>query len=1046
LLALAALANIFHGLGDLTASPSPRDRSIVLPTHYLSAWAGLLLPELCHNVSLETPSMPLLFMFRNRPEQAHQRQLDKARRRLSFVPSAGQPGLDHACCSRDFRPYVEESRGGRIYRLPHSSAPSVSFRKEWLWCIRPSVLLFRKGGSLFMEPYFPHRFARNFGRDPSQEFFIPEQRRDGRVDILYARWWTRHSRAFREHADVVKAAEGSYLSRTGASISSIASKFIQREFPELVGRVSTVGRRRARAQVTDPTERKARAEALEPLSRPEGGSATSRGSGEPPLVYFWWRHFLLDCGYQVNTALSAFIPHDVSGAWERHLCHSIARVGLREFISWIENGTTLQHFWDAIVEAGKVVKVPFDRVVLPPPFSQAPTESFIPPAAMPKPDTSRSRKRRASREAGSSQSGTREGVPEPSVSVGGALQTPGSEEVAGATPREDLTPPAEDNYNPTFDGTPSPDMTGLPQASPSEPGHAPGEASAGGDTSHRAVLTPSLQEIHSLLASGSGGELPGFSDFAPGLFEGGTLPRALHCASKYLLHVSWIESGTTLQHFWDAIAEAGKAVKVPFDQVVLRPTFCVAPDESFIPEKDLPKRDAPSARKRRASEEAGPSQPAARGRTPEPPSPAVAGASTSGVGELAEGTPREDVTPQGDEGYNPTSDGTPSPEGADIPPVACTETGYIPVEAAAAEGVEHLAGVVPVGDTASSLQAIHDLLLSGSEAELLGFSDFAPGILEGGGWMQPLHSAMAVTSAAVLPTASPPEEGEVARGIAGDADGGYFFHNSEPSLSISLARRMTGRERGRVPLCLLLDPFSLADGAEIAAEMMESSALGAVLPPAVGTLHPPEGGDSASLPLGAQAVGGGLLPPSSSEAALERPPSFPGHGISWPDATQRSRVHGSEGMLDFYISSARAVMEESSPPSVDVVRDFLERSTVSYHLMGCPRDPWMAAVDTLWSEVRQRHQEAARHRALELAAEVALAEQSCHAELATLRRTLEEVSSRIAEHEATSLVLAEGVAAANEEVAAVERECAESQAALFVLQSSLADLRGEGAL
>ncbi|MQL99028.1 hypothetical protein Taro_031747 [Colocasia esculenta] len=350
----------------------------------------------------------------------------------------------------------------------------------------------------------------------------------------------------------------------------------------------------------------ASAGALKPLSRPESSLAASRVRGEPPLVYFWWRHFLLDCDYTIDAALTSPILSSVTRVWERHLQQSIIRVGPREFISWIE-------------------------------------------------------------------------------------------------------------------------------------------------------------------------------------------------------------SGTTLRHFRDAIAEAGKAVKVPFDRVVLRPTFSVAP-RVLLPEKDLPRRDTPSARKKRASEEAGPSQPAARGRTPEPSSPAVAGASTSGVGELAEGTPREDVAPQGDEDYNPTFDGTPSPEGADLPPVASTKTGYIPVEAAAAEGVERQAGVVPVGDAASSLQAIHDLLLSGSEAELPGFSDFAPGILEGAGWQQPLHSAMAVTSAAVLPTASPPEEGEVARGIAGDAD----------------------------------------DGAEMAAEMMGSSPPGAVLPPAVGTLPPPEGGDSASLPFDTQ--------------------------------------------------------------------------------------------------------------------------------------------------------------------------------------------------
>ncbi|MQL75752.1 hypothetical protein Taro_008115, partial [Colocasia esculenta] len=469
------------------------------------------------------------------------------------------------------------------------------------------------------------------------------------------------------------------LSRAGAPVSTITPKFLQREFADIAQTVTTVGRRRAAAQAASVAGSEASVGALKPLSRPESSSTASRVRGEPPLVYFWWRHFLLDCGYTVDVALTSPVLPSVTQAWERHLQHSIIRVGPREFISWIE-------------------------------------------------------------------------------------------------------------------------------------------------------------------------------------------------------------SGTTLRHFWDAIAEAGKAVKVPLDRVVFRPTFSVAPRESFILEKDLPKRDAPSARKRRASEEAGPSQPAARGRTPEPPSPALADTSAPGGDELAEDIPREDVAPQGNEDYNPTFDGTPSPEGADIPLVASTEPGYIPVEAVAAEGVEHLAGVVPVGDAASSLQAIHDLLLSGSEAELPGFSDFVPGILEGPGWQQPLHSAMAVTSAAVLPTASPSEEGEVARGIAGDADGGYFFHNSEPSLSISLARRLTGRERRRVPLCLLLDSSSLADGAEIAAELMESSPPGAVLPPAVGILHPPKGGDSASLPFDTQAVSGGLPPPPSSEAPLERPSSFPGHGISWLDA------------------------------------------------------------------------------------------------------------------------------------------------------------------
>ncbi|MQL72485.1 hypothetical protein Taro_004818 [Colocasia esculenta] len=659
-----------------------------------------------------------------------------------------------------------------------------------------------------MEPYFPHRFARNFGydqavppnadfalpdrtyrgldrhlvasswwcffirRDPSQEFFIPEQRRDGRVDILYARWWTRHSKAFRERADVVKAAEGAYLSRAGASISSITSKFIRREFPELAEKVSTVGRRRAKAQVTDPTERKARVEALEPLVRPEGSSATSRGSGEPPLVYFWWRHFLLDCRYQVDTTLSAFIPHDVSGAWERHLCHSIARVGPREFISWIENGTTLQYFWDAIIEAGKVVKVPFDRVVLPPPFSQAPTESFIPPAAMPKPDTSRSRKQRASREAGSSQPGAREGTPEPSTSVG--------------------------------------------------EGYAPREASAGGDTAHRAVLTPSLQEIHSLLVSGPGGELPSFSDFTPGLLEGGTLSRALHCA-------------------------------------------------------------------------------------------------------------------------------------------------------------------------------------------------------------------MTVTSPVVLPVRSPQEEGEVLERTVGEDD----------------------------------------DGAEIVAEMMEMGPLVVVFAP-VATQARGEDAPCGTMtaPLLSEprefltAAGGDApLPPFAAASPVRLAP-FPSHGVLWPSEPQSIQMADNDGILETLMGLARSAMEESSPPCLERVRGFLYRNTGAYHLMGYPRDPWMAAVDAVWDEVKQRCQEATRLKIQELSAEVTLAEQrfealrsqrggvlsrvetlragcaQCHADIIGIQRTIEEASKRLADRQAAYQALTEGAAEAEAAATALEQEFADSQTRLLALQASLADLRG----
>ncbi|MQL79524.1 hypothetical protein Taro_011955 [Colocasia esculenta] len=607
-----------------------------------------------------------------------------------------------------------------------------------------------------MEPYFPHRFARNFGydqavppnadfalpdrtyrgldrhlvasswwcffirRDPSQELFIPEQRRDGRVDILYAQWWTRHNKAFRERADVVKAAEGAYLSRAGASISSITSKFLRREFPELAGKVSTVGRRRAKAQVIDPTERKARVEALEPLVRPEGSSATSRGSGEPPLVYFWWRHFLLDCGYQS--------------------------------------------------------------------------------------------KRRASREVGSSQPGARGRTPEPSASVGG-----GEPSLFGL--------PARGGFRPLF-------------PFPPDRGYVPGGASAGGDTVHQAVSISSLQKIHSLLVSGPGGELPSFSNFAPGLLEGGTLPRALHCA-------------------------------------------------------------------------------------------------------------------------------------------------------------------------------------------------------------------MTVTSPAVLPVRSPLKEGEVLERTVGEDDG----------------------QRGTSSLTLVLIHF--VGGVEIVAKMMEMGPLVAVFPPVATQAR---GKDAPCGVMTAPLLSGPSEPLTAADDNVPQQPfaaaspvgfaPFPSHDVLWPSEPQSIQMEDNGGVLETLMGLTRSAMEESSPPCLERVRGFLYRNTLAYHLMGYPRDPWMAAVDAIWDEVKRRCQEATRLKIQELSAEIALAEQrfealrlqrggvvsrvetlragcaQCHADIMGIQRTIEEASTRLADSQVAYRALTEGAAEAEAAATALEQEFADSQTRLSTLQASLADLRG----
>ncbi|MQL78946.1 hypothetical protein Taro_011368 [Colocasia esculenta] len=491
---------------------------------------GLIRPELIYlaAASLHVPKLPESGL------PGSQQQLTWARWRLSFVPLAGQQRLDFACCSRSFWRWAEVGREGRIYRLPYSAVSSGPFRKDWLCCIRFFY---------FERPYYPCRFARNFGYDqavPPDADFALAVRSYKSLDrhLVASSWWcyfTRHDPSpecfipEQQQEGRIKEAEGARLVRTDAPTPLIASKFLRREFSTFVGRVPTLIRRKTKAQVFGPAERKAYVGALKPLVRPESSLTTSWDSGESPTVYSWWRHFLLDCGYPPDAALSAPISpgsfaSDLWRAWERHIRHSIARIGPIEFIGRVESDTRLFDFWGAVVEAGEIVKIPPEKVVLPPTFSSAPCESFIRLTERQKQNASYNRKRPpAEKPVPCSRlfEGELRDLP---LQLG---QTPGSEDLAEATPCDDVIPPVDDDYNPTFDGTPFPDAAVLPSSFSTEQGYAPANIITGEDAEHLDATTStvhgsiSLQAIHDLLISGPETGLLGFSDFAFGIPEGG---------------------------------------------------------------------------------------------------------------------------------------------------------------------------------------------------------------------------------------------------------------------------------------------------------------------------------------------------------------------------------------------------------------------------------------------------------------------------------------------------------------------------------------------
>ncbi|MQL73410.1 hypothetical protein Taro_005755, partial [Colocasia esculenta] len=265
-IAPAALANIFHGLGSLSSHSSPRDRKTLLPTHYLSVWAGLLLPGLCQTVDLPRPMAPLILLFRNRPCEDLINQLTGARYSLSFLPNGEQFLLQFGAVSRGIRPYSVRTSSGITYHLPHGGGSGVSLYKDWLLCIRPGVLVCRRGSSLVLEPYYPSRFARNFGYDQSvplnAEFpldvrlyrdhclhmnaaswwnyfcreevnstcILPALEATGRIDLFYARWWFDRSNIFRLAPKKLKKFEETRLKKKGLPLILMNVEFLKAHF------------------------------------------------------------------------------------------------------------------------------------------------------------------------------------------------------------------------------------------------------------------------------------------------------------------------------------------------------------------------------------------------------------------------------------------------------------------------------------------------------------------------------------------------------------------------------------------------------------------------------------------------------------------------------------------------------------------------------------------------------------------------------------------------------------------------------------------------
>ncbi|MQM06264.1 hypothetical protein Taro_039082 [Colocasia esculenta] len=83
--------------------------------------------------------------------------------------------------------------------------------------------------------------------------------------------------------------------------------------------------------------------------------------------YYWWSHFLFDCGYPPDVPLSARLPpecvrNQAWAGWEKHLIIAIGHAGPLEYLPRLENASTLQDIWTIMEKvAVPVLRIDGDR-------------------------------------------------------------------------------------------------------------------------------------------------------------------------------------------------------------------------------------------------------------------------------------------------------------------------------------------------------------------------------------------------------------------------------------------------------------------------------------------------------------------------------------------------------------------------------------------------------------------------------------------------------------------------------------------------------------
>ncbi|KAH7849160.1 hypothetical protein Vadar_013902 [Vaccinium darrowii] len=209
-LAVPVLASIYHGLREITSSPSPSKCGATFPIHYLYGWLGQYYDSYFLPSSLKFKCSALMVRLAGEKKAKH----FTAQEACDLLKSISPSKLSVLALNKPKQLTICDN------------GVQLDSWSNYLISLRSSFLTLRRGGERIIEPYSPHRFARQFqycqdipGKlkeelstgslekifqlwksctrlGTNAEFTIPLQTSKGLATKQYVEWWNKSSSQF----------------------------------------------------------------------------------------------------------------------------------------------------------------------------------------------------------------------------------------------------------------------------------------------------------------------------------------------------------------------------------------------------------------------------------------------------------------------------------------------------------------------------------------------------------------------------------------------------------------------------------------------------------------------------------------------------------------------------------------------------------------------------------------------------------------------------------------------------------------------------------